>query len=80
MNPPFHIGRTADAGLGVAFIRAARRMLAPSGSLWLVANRHLPYDAVLADCFLEVSDLARDSRFRVIHATKPRRDTLRAKP
>ena len=73
MNPPFHIGRTADAGLGVAFIRAAKRMLAPSGSLWLVANRHLPYDAVLADCFLEVSDLARDSRFRVIQAIKPRR-------
>lgn len=72
-NPPFHTGRTADPGLGVAFIRAARRMLAPSGSLWLVANRHLPYDAVLADCFLEVRDVAGDSRFRVIHAIKPRR-------
>lgn len=73
MNPPFHTGRAADPALGVAFIRAARRMLAPSGSLWLVANRHLPYDAALADCFLEVSDLTRDSRFRVIQATKPRR-------
>lgn len=73
MNPPFHTGRTADPALGVAFIRAARRMLAPSGSLWLVANRHLPYDAVLADCFLEMRDVAQDSRFRVIHAIKPRR-------
>lgn len=72
-NPPFHTGRTADPGLGVAFIRAAKRMLAPSGSLWLVANRHLPYDAVLAECFLEVRDVASDSRFRVIHATKPKR-------
>lgn len=73
MNPPFHTGRTAEPALGAAFIRAARRMLAPDGSLWLVANRHLPYDAVLAECFLEARDVAGDSRFRVIHATKPRR-------
>jgi 16S rRNA (guanine1207-N2)-methyltransferase len=80
MNPPFHTGREADPGLGAAFIRAARRMLAPDGGLWLVANRHLPYDAVLAECFLEVRDAAVDSRFRVINATKPRRDPSRAKP
>lgn len=73
MNPPFHTGREADPGLGAAFLRAARRMLAPSGELWLVANRHLPYDAVLAECFLEVKDVAGDSAFRVIHAIKPRR-------
>ncbi len=79
MNPPFHMGREADPALGAAFIRSARRMLAPDGSLWLVANRHLPYDAVLAECFLNVSDAASDSRFRVIHATKPRRDPSRAK-
>lgn len=73
MNPPFHTGRVADPALGAAFIRAARRMLAPSGELWLVANRHLPYDAVLSDCFLTVEDLPGDTGFRVIHATKPRR-------
>jgi 16S rRNA (guanine1207-N2)-methyltransferase len=73
MNPPFHTGREADLALGAGFIRAARRMLAPDGSLWLVANRHLPYDAVLSDCFLEFSDVAGDGAFRVIHATKPRR-------
>lgn len=79
-NPPFHTGRAADPALGAAFIRAARRMLAPDGSLWLVANRHLPYDAVLADCFLEFREAAGDGAFRVIHAIKPRRDPLRAKP
>lgn len=73
MNPPFHTGRSADPALGAAFIRAARRMLAPSGELWLVANRHLPYDAVLSDCFLEVRDVTGDGAFRVIHAIKPRR-------
>jgi len=73
MNPPFHSGRSADPALGAAFIRAARRMLAPSGELWLVANRHLPYDAELSACFLEVRDIAGDGAFRVIHAIKPRR-------
>lgn len=73
MNPPFHTGREADPTLGAAFIRAARRMLAPSGELWLVANRHLPYDAVLSDCFLEVREVVTDGGFRVIQAIKPKR-------
>lgn len=73
MNPPFHTGREANPDLGAAFIRAARRMLAPDGSLWMVANRHLPYDAVLLDSFLEVKDVGADSAFRVIHALKPKR-------
>lgn len=72
-NPPFHTGRDADPGLGAGFIRAARRMLAPNGVLWLVANRHLPYDAVLAEEFLEVEDVGGDGAFRVIRARKPRR-------
>ena len=65
-------GRDADPALGAAFIQAARRMLAPKGSLWLVANRHLPYDAVLSDAFLEYNEIAGTPAFRVIHATKPR--------
>jgi 16S rRNA (guanine1207-N2)-methyltransferase len=73
MNPPFHLGREADPALGAAFIRAARRMLAPDGSLWLVQNRHLPYDAVLAECFLHHEEVAANGSFRVIHAIKPRR-------
>lgn len=73
MNPPFHKGREADPDLGAGFIRAARRMLAPSGELWLVANHHLPYDAVLAESFLEVREVVTDGGFRVIQAIKPKR-------
>jgi 16S rRNA (guanine1207-N2)-methyltransferase len=73
MNPPFHTGREADPGLGAAFIRAARRMLAPDGSLWLVQNRHLPYDSALSESFLEYREVAGDGSFRVLHAQKPRR-------
>ena len=70
---PFHTGRDADPSLGLAFIAAARGMLAPDGALWLVANRHLPYDAALSAAFLTVEEAGGDSAFRVIRATRPRR-------
>lgn len=73
MNPPFHTGRAADPALGAAFIAAARRMMAPDGVLWLVANRHLPYDAPLTEHFLDVEPIGGDPAFRLIRATKPRR-------
>ncbi len=62
-NPPFHVGRAADPSLGRAFIAAAARILAPSGSLWLVANRHLPYEATLTDHFARIE---RDRRGRPV--------------
>ncbi len=71
MNPPFHIGRDADPALGIAFLGAAARLLHPQGVLWLVANRHLPYDRPLATLFRDVSDVGGDSGFRVIRASHP---------
>lgn len=73
MNPPFHSGRAAEPALGQAFIAAAAQMLASSGSLWMVANRHLPYEAALAASFAQVSETAGDNRFKVLHAVKPKR-------
>ena len=73
MNPPFHTGRTAEPSLGRDFIGAAARVLAPSGSLWMVANRHLPYEATLAGSFAKVQEIAGDTRFKVLHATRPSR-------
>ncbi len=73
MNPPYHTGRDADPSLGVAFLRAAAGMLVPDGSLWLVANRHLPYDAPLAALFRKVEDIGGDAAFRLIRASLPTR-------
>jgi len=73
MNPPFHIGRDADPSLGVAFLTAAARLLHPQGVLWLVANRHLPYDRPLTTLFREVADIGGDSAFRLIRASHPHR-------
>ena len=71
MNPPFHAGRDADPALGLAFIGAAARALAPDGTLWLVANRHLPYDRALGALFREVQEIGGDAAFRVIRAAFP---------
>jgi 16S rRNA (guanine1207-N2)-methyltransferase len=70
-NPPFHRDRAGDPGLGAAFIGAAARMLAPQGVLWLVANRHLPYEAALAAAFREVEERPGTSAFKVYRAARP---------
>lgn len=72
-NPPFHTGRSGDPALGRAFIRAAAGMLAPSGQFWMVANRHLPYEAELARHFHEIDEAGGTPGFKVIRATGPRR-------
>lgn len=72
-NPPFHTGRKADASLGQAFIRQAAAILKPKGALWLVANRHLPYETVLKDAFAETRVLAETPSYKLFHATSPRR-------
>ncbi|TXI06297.1 MAG: methyltransferase domain-containing protein [Pseudorhodobacter sp.] len=71
MNPPFHTSRAADPDLGAAFIRAAHRGLLPTGTLWLVANRHLPYDRILTPLFRTVEEIGGDGVFRLIRAAGP---------
>lgn len=73
MNPPFHTGRATDAGLGRAFIAAAARLLTPAGKLWMVANRHLPYETTLAEHFRNVEIIGGNAGFKVFCATKPTR-------
>jgi 16S rRNA (guanine1207-N2)-methyltransferase len=73
MNPPFHTSRDADPAIGQAFIRAAHGMLAQNGKLWVVANRHLPYESTLGEFFAEVSEIAGDRSFKVLEAVRPRR-------
>ena len=69
-NPPFHQGRADLPGLGRAFIAAAADALRPGGRLWLVANRHLPYEATLAARFAQVRAVAVQDGFKVIEAVR----------
>ena len=73
-NPPFHgAGRTPDPALGRAFIDAAADMLAPKGALWLVANRHLPYEAALSARFAETEEIGGTSAYKILRGRRPRR-------
>jgi 16S rRNA (guanine1207-N2)-methyltransferase len=69
-NPPFHQGRADLPELGRAFIEAAAEALLPGGRLWLVANRHLPYEATLASRFAKVNRVAMQEGFKVIEAVR----------
>ncbi len=67
-NPPFHQGRADLPELGRAFIDTAADALLPHGRFWLVANRHLPYEATLASRFNEVRAVVMQDGFKVIEA------------
>ncbi len=73
MNPPFHTGRTPEVSLGQAFVAAAARILSPQGQLWMVANRHLPYETTLGTYFAKVTELGGDSRFKLLQGARPLR-------
>ncbi|MFT4715464.1 MAG: 16S rRNA (guanine1207-N2)-methyltransferase, partial [Paracoccaceae bacterium] len=70
-NPPFHQGRAAEPAIGIEFIRKAAQILKPNGSLWLVANRQLPYEAALEQNFSHWKLLEQTNVFKAIHAVKP---------
>lgn len=70
-NPPFHAQSRAERpDIGRAFIAAAAAALVPGGRLWLVANRHLPYEAELASGFDAVRIVAQQSGFKIVEAVR----------
>jgi 16S rRNA (guanine1207-N2)-methyltransferase len=69
-NPPFHDGGTEDKTLGQGFIRTAGAMLKKGGVLWLVANRHLPYEAELGRAFNRVRVVADQGGYKLFEAVK----------
>jgi 16S rRNA (guanine1207-N2)-methyltransferase len=79
-NPPFHTGRIPDPALGRAFIAAAAQILSPKGTLWLVANRHLPYEAELDARFQDITELPGSTSFKILRAFRPRRSPHHRRP
>ena len=69
-NPPFHDGGAEDRRLGQAFIRKAAGLLKKGGVLWLVANRHLPYEAELNAAFKRVRPVADQGGYKLFEAVK----------
>lgn len=72
-NPPFHQGRADDPSLGRAFIAAAAKGLAAHGRFWMVANRHLAYEATLDAHFARVRTVVERDGFKVVEAREPLR-------
>jgi 16S rRNA (guanine1207-N2)-methyltransferase len=70
MNPPFHEQGWEDRGLGAGFIRRAAAALKPKGVCWLVANRHLPYEAVIAPLFPHARQVAQAHGYKVYEARR----------
>jgi len=70
MNPPFHDAGVEDRGLGSIFITRAARMLRKGGVCWLVANRHLPYEAALALNFSKMQPAAESGGYKIYEAIR----------
>lgn len=73
MNPPFHTSHADHNALGQAFIRSAANSLKSGGELWMVANRHLPYERTLEEVFRFHERLTDESGYKILRAEKPRR-------
>jgi 16S rRNA (guanine1207-N2)-methyltransferase len=67
-NPPFHDGGLEDRALGLSFIRRAAEVLSRGAVLWLVANRHLPYEGTLRDVFATVRPVVEEGGYKIYEA------------
>lgn len=70
MNPPFHMQGQEDKSLGQRFIEKAAQCLKKGGALYMVANRHLPYEHILKKEFQSFDVLADQQGYKVIRATR----------
>jgi 16S rRNA (guanine1207-N2)-methyltransferase len=68
-NPPFHTGQAKDVDLGRAFLSVAAKSLKRGGTMHLVANRQLPYEAHLESLGLRSRLIAEDHAFKVIFSS-----------
>lgn len=69
-NPPFHDGGGEDQALGQAFIARAAAALRNGGTLYLVANAHLPYEAPLRAAFKTVTPTVTEGGYKLFEARK----------
>ena len=70
MNAPFHDAGQEDKALAQAFVKRAHESLRKGGTCVMVANRHLPYEAVLKPLFKAVKPVIEDGGYKIYEARK----------
>ena len=70
MNPPFHQNKQANTQIGQDFIQSAAHALRPRGSLYMVANAHLPYEEPLRRLFSSVKTMGQQNGFKIFHGVR----------
>ena len=69
-NPPFHDSNARTEYIAHRMFRDAFRVLEPGGELWVVANRHLKYAAVLRKLFGHCEHRGKHPKFIILKASK----------
>ncbi|MDQ6962103.1 MAG: methyltransferase [Mariprofundaceae bacterium] len=70
LNPPFHHGQQQDTELGQDMIVKCCKAIKRGGTLYMVANRHLPYEQILSEHASSWTELAAAQGFKVLRAEK----------
>lgn len=65
-NPPFHQGKQTNYRFAEELFRQAGKHLVTDGQLWIVANRHLPYEEWASERFATVETLAQQDGFKIL--------------
>jgi 16S rRNA (guanine1207-N2)-methyltransferase len=65
-NPPFHQGKETDYAFARELFTAAGRHLTSDGQIWLVANRHLPYEDWAREFFAEANVMVQEKGFKLL--------------
>jgi 16S rRNA (guanine1207-N2)-methyltransferase len=70
MNAPFHDAGAEDRMLAIVFVKRAAEALRGGGVCWIVANRHLPYEAGMAPLFKRIELKIETAAYKIYEAHK----------
>ncbi|WP_293936215.1 class I SAM-dependent methyltransferase [Iodobacter sp.] len=70
INPPFHQQNTVTTDIALSMFAQAKECMSAHSELWIVANRHLDYQAALKKNFRQIELIAQNAKFVIIKAKK----------
>ncbi|QZA79819.1 class I SAM-dependent methyltransferase [Deefgea piscis] len=66
INPPFHQQNTITTDIAISMFTQAKQCMRADSELWVVANRHLNYQADLKKQFRRVNVMAQNAKFVIL--------------